>query len=86
MTAFERFAVVRVPFPFTDRQAQKRRPALVLSLPDFQQACGHVLLVMIPPSGLGQHVVLALRLIGSDLIPGLSPPELYRQVLQVVGV
>ena len=47
MTAFERFAVVRVPFPFTDRQAQERRPALVLSLPDFQQACGHVLLAMI---------------------------------------
>ena len=44
------------------------------------------MLVLIPPSGLGQHVVLALRLIGSDLIPGLSPPELYRQVLQVVGV
>lgn len=34
MSAFDRFAVVRVPFPFTDRQAQKRRPALVLS-----QAC-----------------------------------------------
>jgi mRNA interferase MazF len=47
VSAFERFAVVRVPFPFTDRQAQKRRPALVLSLPDFQQACGHVLLAMI---------------------------------------
>jgi hypothetical protein len=28
MSAFDRFAVVRVPFPFTDRQAQKRRPAL----------------------------------------------------------
>ena len=39
--------MVRVPFPFTDRQAQKLRPALVLSLPDFQQACGHVLLAMI---------------------------------------
>ncbi|GIW94907.1 MAG: hypothetical protein KatS3mg110_2948 [Pirellulaceae bacterium] len=28
---FERFAVVRVPFPFTDREATKNRPALVLS-------------------------------------------------------
>ncbi|WP_222934182.1 type II toxin-antitoxin system PrlF family antitoxin [Cyanobium sp. NS01] len=35
---------VRVPFAFADRQAQKRRPALVLSQPGFQQACGHVLL------------------------------------------
>ena len=47
MSAFERFAVVRVPFPFTDRQAQKRRPALVLSQPGFQQASGHLLLAMI---------------------------------------
>lgn len=29
--SFERFTVVRVPFPFTDRQAAKNRPALVLS-------------------------------------------------------
>jgi mRNA interferase MazF len=28
---FERYAVVRVPFPFTDRNASKNRPALVLS-------------------------------------------------------
>ncbi len=47
MSAFDSFAVVRVPFPFTDRLAQKRRPALVLSQPAFQQACGHLLLAMI---------------------------------------
>jgi mRNA interferase MazF len=29
--SFERFTVVRVPFPFTDRNATKNRPALVLS-------------------------------------------------------
>lgn len=29
--AFERFAVVRVPFPFTDRDTTKNRPAWVLS-------------------------------------------------------
>jgi len=28
---FDRFTVVRVPFPFTDRAATKNRPALVLS-------------------------------------------------------
>jgi mRNA interferase MazF len=31
MASFERFDVVRVPLPFTDRQAEKNRPALVLS-------------------------------------------------------
>jgi mRNA interferase MazF len=47
MSHFQAFAVVRVPFPFTDRQAQKRRPALVLSQPYFQQTSGHLLLAMI---------------------------------------
>jgi mRNA interferase MazF len=41
------FAVVRVPFPFSDRQASKRRPALVLSEPAFQQRSGHLLLAMV---------------------------------------
>jgi mRNA interferase MazF len=47
MTPFESFAVVRVPFPFSDRQASKRRPALVLSEPAFQQRSGHLLLAMV---------------------------------------
>jgi mRNA interferase MazF len=29
---FEQFDVVVVPFPFTDRQSEKRRPAVVISL------------------------------------------------------
>ena len=41
------YSLVRVPFPFSDRSAQKRRPALVLSKPDFQQASGHLLLAMV---------------------------------------
>jgi mRNA interferase MazF len=44
---FETFAVVRVPFPFTDRAAQRRRPAVVISGPDFQRGSAHVLLAMI---------------------------------------
>jgi mRNA interferase MazF len=47
MTPLEPFAVVRVPFPFSDRQASKRRPALVLSEPAFQQHSGHLLLAMV---------------------------------------
>lgn len=43
MSALERYAVVRVPFPFTDRQAQRRRPAVVLSEPGFQRASGQLL-------------------------------------------
>ena len=47
MTAFPPFALVRVPFPFTERQATKRRPALVLSKPAFQEQRGHLLLAMV---------------------------------------
>ncbi|MEO5334989.1 MAG: hypothetical protein H7839_23495 [Magnetococcus sp. YQC-5] len=39
---FEQFSVVRVPFPFTDREASKNRPALVLSRAEsFNTSAGH---------------------------------------------
>lgn len=45
---FERFAVVRVPFPFTDRTAAKNRPALVLSdAARFNTPAGHSVLAMV---------------------------------------
>jgi len=46
-TPLDPFAVVRVPFPFTDRSVQRRRPALVISGPDFQRGSSNVLLAMI---------------------------------------
>ena len=46
--SFERFAVVRVPFPFTDRDAAKNRPALVLSdAAAFNGPAGHSVMAMI---------------------------------------
>ena len=47
MTGFSPFAFVRVPFPFTEWQAIKRRPALVLSKPALQEQSGHLLLAMV---------------------------------------
>ena len=47
MTLFPGFAIVSVPFPFSDRQAKKRRPALVISVAKYQQSAGHILLAMI---------------------------------------
>lgn len=44
----ERFDVVRVPFPFTDRMAAKNRPALVLSDSTvFNAPSGHAVMAMI---------------------------------------
>lgn len=39
--------VVIVPFPFTDRRATKRRPALVCSAEPFNHSANHVVLAMI---------------------------------------
>ena len=47
MTAYPSFSLVRVPFPFTDPVTHKRRPALVLSEPKFQNRSGHLLLAMV---------------------------------------
>lgn len=41
------FDVVVVPFPFTDRTASKRRPALVLSSASFNKGTGHSVMAMI---------------------------------------
>lgn len=50
--SFERFAVLRVPFPFTDRLATKNRPALVLSdAASFNGPAGHSVLAMITSAG-----------------------------------
>ncbi len=46
--SFDRYAVVRVPFPFTDRTATKNRPAVVLSDPvAFNTPAGHSVMAMI---------------------------------------
>ena len=45
---YNAFDVVRVPFPFTDKQAEKNRPALVLSSDkEFNRSAGHSVMAMI---------------------------------------
>ena len=44
---FKAFEVVAVPFPFTDRDATKRRPALVISNKSFNQRHNQLVLAMI---------------------------------------
>jgi len=49
---FDRYAVVRVPFPFTDRTATRNRPALVLSdSVAFNTPAGHSVMAMITSEG-----------------------------------
>lgn len=45
--SFEPYSVVKVPFPFTDRETHRQRPALVLSSTEFGRQSGHSLMAMI---------------------------------------
>jgi mRNA interferase MazF len=47
MAILDRFDVVSVPFPYTDRPVRQRRPALVVSQPAHEEATGLIWVVMI---------------------------------------
>lgn len=74
---FERFAVVRVPFPFTDRAAVKNRPALVLSdTGAFNTPAGHSVMAMITSAA---HAPWPLDCLLTDLAAaGLPAPSKVR--------
>ena len=74
---FERFAVVRVPFPFTDRSATKNRPALVLSdAAAFNTPAGHSVMAMITSA---RNAPWPLDCVLADLdAPGLPAPSRVR--------
>jgi mRNA interferase MazF len=77
MAAFRRFEVLRVPFPFTDRAAQKNRPALVLSSArHFNTAAAHSVMAMITSA---THARWPLDVEIRDLAcAGLPAPSLVR--------
>ena len=77
MASFERFDVVRVPFPFTDRQADKNRPALIVSdRAAFNRPAGHSVMAMITSAS---HAPWRLDVSISDLkSAGLPAPSIVR--------
>jgi mRNA-degrading endonuclease toxin of MazEF toxin-antitoxin module len=77
MASFERFDVVRVAFPFTDRRSEKNRPALVISDgPAFNRPAGHSVLAMITSAG---HAPWPLDVAIVDLeSAGLPAPSILR--------
>jgi mRNA interferase MazF len=77
MATFERFDVVRVPFPFTDRQAEMNRPALVISdSAAFNRVAGHSVMAMITSAG---HAPWPLDVAIIDLkSAGLPAPSIVR--------
>ena len=57
----EPFDVVVVPFPFTDREAERRRPALVVSSSAFNAAHDQSILAMITSAGEDWPSDVAIR-------------------------
>ena len=79
MPTFERFSVVVVPFPFTDKTATKRRPALVLSCNAFNTSVEHSVLAMIT-SAKNSNWLFDVAI--TDLISaGLSAASIIRMKL-----
>jgi mRNA interferase MazF len=74
---YKPFSLVSVPFPFTDKNQTKRRPALVLSQIHHQKKNGHITLLMITSAKNStwesDHLMSTLE------NTGLSAPSIIRQ-------
>lgn len=83
MVTYEQFAIVVVPFPFTDIATTKRRPALILSdAVAFNAPMGHSVMAMITTA---THSPWALDLPISNLkAAGLKVPSIIRMKLFTV--
>lgn len=77
---FDRYSVVVVPFPFTDRAQSKRRPALILSdTPRFGSLIGHSVMAMITSARNAPWPLdVPIQDLGSA---GLSAPSVVRMKL-----
>ena len=80
LTLYDQFEVVVVPFPFTDKIATKRRPALILSETNaFNTVIGHSVMAMITTA---THTPWPLDFPIQDLATaGLRVPSIVRMKL-----
>jgi mRNA interferase MazF len=74
--AFDAFDMLVLPFPFTDRAAEKRRPAVALTARSVNAATGHTVCAMVTSADNAPwpHDVV-IRELGPA---GLSAPSLIR--------
>lgn len=84
MTDCKRGDVVLVPFPFTDLRAQRQRPALVLSSPEYHAACADCIVAMVTsrveaPRRPGDHLVRGWQ------EAGLLHPSVIRAKLTTIS-
>lgn len=74
---YKPFTIVAVPFPFTDSPILRRRPAVVLSKPEYQEDNLHVTLLMVTSAKHSRwssdHTIIDLK------SSGLDAPSVVRQ-------
>lgn len=79
---YDPFSVVTVPFPFVDKNQQKRRPAIVISSKDHQIDTQHVTLLMVTSAKNSDwpsdYLITDLK------SAGLTSPSIIRQKLFTV--
>ncbi len=92
MQIFNSYSVVAVPFPFTDKNYTKKRPALVISREEYQEDNHHCILAMITSAKQSQWKTdVTIQDIERAGLPGLSVirPKIFtldeRLVLRVLG-
>ena len=73
---YNKYDIIKVPFPFTDKTSTKKRPALVISSPKYQTNFKHCILCMITTA---KHSEWVDDILIHDLkFTGLSAPSKIR--------
>ena len=73
---YNKFDIVKIPFPFTDKATVKRRPALIISSSDYQVNHNHCVLAMI--TSAKQSAWIDDITITNIIIAGVSSPSKIR--------
>jgi mRNA interferase MazF len=84
MMIYKPFVVVVVPFPFTESQHAKKRPALVLSSEEHQRQTSHITLSMIT-SAKHSHWYDDHRIMDLDMA-GLKSDSIIRQKIFTLDI
>jgi mRNA interferase MazF len=80
--AFQRGDVVLIPFPFTDLSAKRVRPAIVVSVPEYEQNIGDIIVAQVTSR---QHSLPTDYALQDWKFAGLLRPSVVRVKLATIN-
>ena len=80
--AFQRGDVVLIPFPFTDLSAKRVRPAVVVSVPEYEQNTGDIIVAQVTSR---QHSLPTDYALQDWQSAGLLRPSIVRAKLATIN-